>query len=402
VFSTILINVDELWLKGDNRAYYYSIMKRNISQVVRALHPHKFSCVNQYQRLFLKSSQAFSSEVMDALSKVSGIHSLIPAIAVPLKLDKIMEGVDFFLSGQKLDNLTFKIRASRSNKQFPQTSMEIAREIGHQVLVKYPALSVDVKRPNMYIDVRVLDDKIYVSQKNILGPGGLPVGTSGHIITLISGGFDSPVASYLMSKRGCRQTFAFFYAYPFVGEEVKNKILKLMEVISQYQIGCDLYIIPFGDIQNTIAKNCWEEYRTILFRKYMIEVAALLAKRIRASAILTGDSLGQVSSQTITNISVLDQLSPLPIFRPLLGHNKAEIIEISRQVGFHDISTIPHDDACALFAPKHPTTKADFHYVKSFYENNPWPEILDAALNQSEIFHFTPLGIIASAKPKIK
>ncbi len=396
MFDTILINVDELWLKGKNRAYYYKIMRRNISSVVKEYHEYKFSCVNQYQRFFLKSPIHFSSDLISALAKLPGIHSISPVTYVPLELDKIIEGIDIFFANKDLNKKTFKIRASRSNKQFPISSMEIAREIGHQVLVKYPALKVNIKKPDIYVDVRVLNDKIYISQENIIGPGGLPVGTSGHIITLISGGIDSPVASYMMSKRGCRQTFAFFYAHPFVGIEVKEKILKLMKLISQYQPGCNLYVIPFGDIQNAISKNCREDYRTILFRKYMIETATLLATKTHASAILTGDSLGQVSSQTITNIAVLDQLSSLPIFRPLLGHNKIEIIELSRKINSYDISIIPHDDACSLFAPKHPVINADLNHIKLYCEENPFKELLESALDHSEIFKFSSSGQLIS------
>jgi tRNA uracil 4-sulfurtransferase len=211
-------------------------------------------------------------------------------------------------------------------------------------------------------------------------------------VTLLSGGFDSPVASYLMSKRGCKQTFAFFYAYPFVGEEVKEKIISIAKVLGKYQRGSKLHIIPFGDIQNLISKKCHEEYRTILFRKYMMDCSYLLADKVKADALLTGDALGQVSSQTIGNIQAIEYFAKKPIFRPLVGFNKIEIINLAREVGTHDISIIPHDDACSLFAPKSPIIRPDMEYFKKFEKDDEVDAEVEKAVANAEIIKISLTG----------
>jgi tRNA uracil 4-sulfurtransferase len=237
-----------------------------------------------------------------------------------------------------------------------------------------------------------LKNNIYVATRKLMGMGGLPVGTGGHMVSLISGGFDSPAASYLMAKRGCRQTFIFFYAYPFVGEEVKDKILKLVQILGQYQRHSRLYIIKFGEVQDVISKHCKEDYRTLLFRKAMIRSAALLAGKLKADGLVTGDSLGQVSSQTVWNISVVDNITRLPIFRPLIGFNKVEIIGMSKKIGTHDISVIPHDDACSLFAPKHPVIRPNLKYLERFDKEVDLDEYLMKCLKEAEVFDISLKG----------
>lgn len=195
-----------------------------------------------------------------------------------------------------------------------------------------------------------------------------------------------------MSKRGCIQTFVFFYSYPFVGEEVKDKIEALAAELGKYQSDCKLYVVPFGKIQKKIAKVCRENYRNILFRKYMVECSNLLAERIQADALLTGDSLGQVSSQTIGNISLVDQISRLPVFRPLIGFNKKETIQLAKKIGTHDISVIPHDDACSMFAPRHPVIKPKNDYWHQFNEENDFSKELEQALDEAEVHHISVNG----------
>jgi thiamine biosynthesis protein ThiI len=195
-----------------------------------------------------------------------------------------------------------------------------------------------------------------------------------------------------MFKRGCRQTFIFFYAYPFVGGEVKDKVVKLVQILGRYQRNSRLYIVPFGDIQNLISKNCHEDYRTLLFRKAMLQCSTLLARKLKAGALLTGDALGQVSSQTIGNISVLDKVSALPIFRPLLGYNKIEIIDLAKRIGTHDISMIPHDDACSLFAPKHPVIRPSHSYLGKFDHQVQLEEPLNKCLQEAEVVEISMTG----------
>jgi thiamine biosynthesis protein ThiI len=394
MYNTIVINVDELWLKGKNRPMYFRAIRTHIREVLQVYHAGEFSFDLEEQRFVAKSGSPFSGETVQALLKVPGIHSLMPARRIPVNLDDIFPVVKEELKLMGTQPCTFKVETRRSYKGFPMNSIEVSQYIGALVDNEFPHLTVDVKKPELVIEIRILENNIYLSTRKMLGVGGLPVGTSGHLVSLISGGFDSPVASYLMFKRGCRQTFVFFYAYPFVGDEVKDKLLEIMRVLGRYQRHSRFYIVPFGELQDMISKKCKEDYRTLLFRKAMLQCAALLARRVKAEALLTGDALGQVSSQTIGNISVLDNAVPLPVFRPLVGYNKIEIIELAKKIGTHDISVIPHDDACSMFAPKHPVIRPNIAYVERFDKEFPLEEHVKKSLDKAGVFDISLAGEI--------
>jgi thiamine biosynthesis protein ThiI len=396
MYNTLVINVDELWLKGKNRPMYFKTLRRHIRELLKAYHAGEFTCTREEQRMVAGSVLPFSEETLRALLKVPGIHSLVPARPIPVKFEDIMPAVKEELNKSDSLPFTFKVETKRSFKGFPMTGMEVSREIGARVLKEYPGLKVDVKNPGLKIEIRILQNNIYISSRKMVGVGGLPVGTSGHLVALISGGFDSPVASYLMSKRGCRQTFIFFYAYPFVGEEVKDKILKVVQILGRYQRHSRLYVISFGEVQDMISKYCRSGYRTVLFRRAMLRCAVLLAQKVKAEALLTGDALGQVSSQTIGNIALLDRMTALPIFRPLLGYNKIEIIDLAKKIGTHDISVIPHDDACSLFAPKHPVIRPDIDYMATFDSEVHLEGYLQKCLDEAEVFDISLTGKLES------
>lgn len=391
-YNVLIINVDELWLKGKNRPQYFKAIKHHIKEVIGAYHSEDFQCANENQRMVAHSEVGFSEDLIQALCKVPGVHSISPARKIALDFDKILPEVISEIETLPSKPKTFKVETKRANKRFSMGSMEISRQLGHLILRNFSDLKVDVHNPELIVRVRILDKNIYVSTRDILGLGGLPFNTSGHLITMLSGGFDSPVASYLMSKRGCRQTFVFFYAYPFVGDEVKEKIFELVKVLGKFQRYSTLYIVPFGDFQSHISKECREDYRTVLFRKYMIECSNLIADRINADALLTGDALGQVSSQTIGNMSLLDRVSLRPIFRPLVGYNKIEIVNLSKEIGTHDISVIPHDDACSLFAPKHPIIKPDWTYFERFIQKFDSVPMLNECIDAAEKYSISLKG----------
>lgn len=398
MINTIIVNVDELWLKGGNRPQYFKAINHHLQDVARAYHEAKFSCIFENHRQVLHSEISFSQELIDAILRVPGVHSIIPARRVDFSLDAIFPAISEELKNYNFLPSTFRVTTKRSNKNFPLNSMEVSRLMGGEILKHFPGLKVDVHKPELHVKVTILDKYIYVSTRSLLGMGGLPFGMTGRLVTLISGGFDSPVASYLMSKRGCDQIFVFFYAYPFVGEEVKEKIFKIMNVIGRYQRNSKLYIIPFGHMQTAMAKVCREEYRTILFRQYMVACANLIANENKAEGLLTGDAIGQVSSQTIGNLAMLDSFSSRPILRPLVGFNKSEIIELSRKIGTHDISIIPHDDACALFAPKHPIIRPDVEYVRSITQEQTLQDALNDCFSKAEIFNISLKGEIEKVK----
>lgn len=400
MYNIIVISVDELWLKGKNRPVYFKAIRRHIHELIKAYHVASFTCNSEEQRIVAHSETFFSEECIAALLKVPGIHSVAPARRIPVLYDQIMPAVAAELKTLHPLPKTFKVFTRRSFKGFPMSSMEVSAQLGGQVLTEFPELKVDVHSPEMVIEIRILEHNIYVSSRKMKGIGGLPAGTSGHVLSLLSGGFDSPVASYLMAKRGCRLSFVFFYAYPFVGDEVKDKIVNLVGVLGQFQRHCKLYIIPFGDIQNLISQQCKMDYRTVLFRKAMLECANLLARKIRADVLVTGDSLGQVSSQTIGNIAALDAFSQKPIFRPLLGFNKIEIIDLAKKIGTHDISVIPHDDACSLFAPKHPVIRPDTEYLNQFDQELQLDIHLYKCIDDAEVYDVSLTGEVNRVEKK--
>ncbi|EQC45357.1 tRNA uracil 4-sulfurtransferase ThiI [Bacteriovorax sp. Seq25_V] len=386
MFTTIIINVDELWLKGKNRKSYSDALRKHVRDILSSYLDTKWTIRNDQQRFVCDCEAGFNDDVIKRLCDIPGLHSVLKVRKCEKDLNK---AVDLVIADLKLrtDISTFKVQSKRVDKSFPTQSRELNLHFGGAIL-KNTHLKVDVHNPDITVEVKILNEHIYLSWEKHYGIGGLPVNTSGHVVTLISGGFDSPVASYLMSRRGCKQTFAFFYAYPYVGEEVKDKIVKMCQILSKFQNGAKLYVIPFGNVQNFISNECYEEYRTLFFRKYMMDVASKLADKIKAEAILMGDSLAQVSSQTLHNMAALDKSCDKLVLRPLLGNNKLDIIALSKKIGTHDTSIIPHDDACSLFAPKHPITKPKMEYFNKFINKFPCTELIDECIENAEVFSF--------------
>ena len=388
--NTLILNVDELWLKGKNRPLYYRAMKDHLTEVLDHHQAGVYRLFTEGQRFIATIKEDLAEEFAPAtikhLLKVPGLHSLAEAVRIGLDLKDVLPALHHFLSGP---GQTFKVLTKRANKKYALNSVEISAEIGHQILQAYPHWKVDVHHPAVLIELKVMENNIYISWEKQLGIGGQPWGMSGRAVALLSGGFDSPVASYLMLKRGLQLDYAFFYAYPFVGTAVTQKIKELAQVLNQYQRSATLYIIPFGDLQKKIADICRPEYRTVLFRYYMLAASNLLAEKLKAPALVTGDALGQVSSQTLGNMALLDKLIPRLILRPVLGLNKAEIINLAEQIETFAISVRPQDDACSLLAPRHPIIRPDVQYFARFVQENPATAELNAAIDQAEKIYFS-------------
>lgn len=400
MYNIILVNLHELWLKGKNRPIYINVLRKHLSKVIKLYHRGEVSFIKDYQRLIFTSSTSFEEDTITAIRKIPGIHSIMLAKEGEKNVEKIIPILIEEMTKFGLEEFSFKVLTTRSDKSFPITSPEINKILGHEILLKFPKAHVDLRKPKITPEILVLSKSIFISVKRLLGVGGLPVGMSGHLITLLSGGIDSPVASFMMSKRGCAQSFAFFHSYPFVGQEVLDKIFSLATILGKFQAGCRLYIIPFGEIQNLISKNCREEYRTVFFRKFMIEAANLLADRIKADALLTGDSISQVSSQTIGNLSILDRSSKRPIFRPLIGLNKNEIVEKAQEIGTFETSILPHDDACSLFAPLRPVINPSLKYWEKFSEEFQIKEDLLNCVKNAKVYEISPKGTITLLEDK--
>ena len=390
MFSNLVISFDELWLKGKNRKIYMRAGIDHINAVFKSYHPDKFNYKIQSERLYYTSKTFFSEELINALTLIPGLAYISPCKVVNRLPDENLENVyEEILNELKsfaTKEVVFRALVRRVDKSFSQTSVMVGREIGHRILNKYPLAKVDLKKAEMVVDVRILPKHVSISTESRKGVGGLPWGTTGSAVTMLSGGFDSPVASFFMAKRGVKQAFVFFHAYPFVGREVVAKIKSLASVLAQYQRQSHLYIVPFGDIQNLISKECREEYRTLVFRRYMIEISNMICEKIKADAVITGDCIGQVSSQTMTNLHLMDKVSERMILRPLVGFNKLEIMNMAMDIGTHDLSLIPHDDACSLFASKNPIITPNLEYWNNWDKEFDISPELKAAVEKTEAF----------------
>ena len=267
--------------------------------------------------------------------------------------EKVIEYVD---KAYRKKNFTFKVNTRRNDKSFPMTSMEVNAELGHYLLEAFPDTSVDVHEPDEIINVEIRKT-VYIYSITIPGPGGLPVGTNGKGMALLSGGIDSPVATYMIAKRGVQMEAVYFHAPPFTSERAKEKVIDLACLVADYAGAIKLHVVNFADVQMAIYDNCPHEELTIIMKRYMIKIAEELAKRNDCQCTVTGESIGQVSSQTVFSLAVINDVSTLPVFRPCIGLDKQEIVDISEKIGTYETSILPYEDCCTTFVAKHPVTK---------------------------------------------
>jgi thiamine biosynthesis protein ThiI len=282
---------------------------------------------------------------------------------------------------------SFRITAQRGDKSFHLTSEDINRELGAYVEEKIGA-RVDLKNPELTVFVEVLPKQIFFSFEKIKGVGGLPVGTAGKVVSLLSGGIDSPASSFMMMKRGCRVVFIHFHSFPYLDQSSQEKAVELAKILNQYQRGSRLYLVPFGDIQKQAVLTIPEAYRVIVYRRLMLRIAQKIAKKENAKALVTGESLGQVASQTLENISVIAKAVSLPVFRPLIGMDKEEIIKIAKKIETYNISIMPDQDCCQLFMPKHPATKSNIKNISRAESELDIEKLVSVAVENVEVKEF--------------
>ncbi len=397
MYRLLMIQIDELWLKGGNRPQYLKMLREHILLVLKSYHTDKVQIKNEEQRFLVSSMTPFENETIEALANIPGINSISLALECEKEINQIFQTIEEEAEKILLPKTRFKVFVRRLDKNFSIPSMEMARDLGSLFYNRFPGLVVDLKTPEVVIDVKIMNKSAYVSIKKIPGVCGLPAGSSGRMLTLISGGFDSPVASYLMFRRGASQDFVFFYSYPYVSSLVKDKIFRLVKVLSKYQRKGRIFVVPFAKFQEVIADKSYNEYRTTLFRVGMVMIATRLAEIFKYQALITGDALGQVSSQTTQNLSVVQSFTHLPILRPLIGLNKQEIITLSKKILTHDISVEAQDDACSLFAPKHPVLRPELSYVQEFIEKEISPELLTTVINSVEYFNLDLKGKMSNS-----
>jgi len=351
---SVLIRYHEIALKKGNRPYFTELLKRNLVTAVKDLGVKEIRSLPA--RLLLTFKNDIDQQiVVSRIRSVFGVANFSPVERTPRDLDVIQSRILESLHGMSFSS--FRIETQRGDKTFPLTSPEINRQLGAPVKERFGA-RVDLSNPELTVTVEILSQDAFFGFDRIQGAGGLPVGASGRVVSLISGGIDSPVAAYRMLQRGCRLIFVHFHSAPYLDKTSQEKVRQLVTALTRHQFQSRLYMVPFGEIQRQIVAAVNRPLRVILYRRMMMRIAEGVARKEKAKALVTGESLGQVASQTLENISVIQQAATLPILRPLVGMDKQEIIDQARRIGTFDISSIPDQDCCQLFVPKHPATKA--------------------------------------------
>ncbi len=355
----IICHYSEIGLKGQNRSYFEKKLKENIKYILEVNIPDSFVSIQRLRGRFLieltESGQNFIAEIRDTLVNVFGLAYF--AFAYESKPDLDIIKSDSVELMKRLEFNTFRVTARRVDSKFPHTSQELNEEVGAGIFEKLDK-SVNLKYPEATCFIDVLNEGTFLFTEKIQSAKGLPIRVSGTAIVMLSGGIDSPVAAYYAMKRGLRVIYVHFHSVPLVSEASIDKVRDTVEILKKYQPQSKLYLMKFAPIQQQIMVDCDEKLRVVLYRRYMMKIAEKVAELEHAQAIYTGEALGQVASQTIENITVVEESVSLPIMRPLIGFDKQEIIAKAIEVGTYDISILPHEDCCTLYVPKHPATKA--------------------------------------------
>ena len=359
--DSVLIRYHEIALKKGNRAYFTELLKRNILASVKDLGAKEIRSLPA--RLVLTFRNEIDSDTLSKrMSSVFGIANFSLVQRTERDIDQLRSQILTGLNGAHFSS--FRIDTQRGDKSFPLNSPEINRQLGAAVREKTHA-RVDLTNPEFTVFVEILPKDTYFGFNKLPGAGGLPVGASGRLLSLISGGFDSPVAAYRMMQRGCRVNFVHFHSAPYQDKTSQDKVRELVKLLTRHQFQSRLYMVPFGEIQRQIVAAVARPLRVVLYRRMMLRIAEHIARKEKARALVTGESLGQVASQTLENMTVIQQAVTLPILRPLVGMDKQEIVDQARRIGTFETSSIPDQDCCQLFVPKHPATKARFDEVEA-------------------------------------
>ncbi|MCM1498123.1 MAG: tRNA 4-thiouridine(8) synthase ThiI [Clostridium sp.] len=363
-YRSFLIKYAEIGTKGKNRYVFEDVLCARIREHVEKL--GKFSIRREYGRIFLHAESDYDYEdLMKSLKKVFGIVGICPIVTEEkLEFEAIREkAVTYMKECYGEQDKTFKVYARRANKSFPMQSMEMNSEIGHFILEACPNMKVDVHKPDILLNIEIRE-KVYIYSHTIKGAGGLPVGTNGKAMLLLSGGIDSPVAGYMISKRGVELEAVYFHAPPYTSERAKQKVVDLAGIVSAYSGSIRLHIVNFTDIQLAIYEKCPHEELTIIMRRYMMRIAQKLAQENGCQALVTGESIGQVASQTMYSLACTNEVCTMPVFRPCIGLDKQEIIDISEKIDTYETSILPYEDCCTIFVAKHPVTKPVLEIIK--------------------------------------
>ena len=351
----ILLKLGEMVLKGLNRRSFEDKLQANL---YRRLHPYgQFRVYTRQSTTYVEPKEGAECDVegaYEALKKVFGVVGL--SLARPCEKDKdaILAAVQEFLGGRLSAARTFKVETKRADKTFPMTSIQLSQYVGGELDELYPNLTVDVHDPELTVHVEVRDYAAYVHADPEPGAGGLPVGINGRAVSLLSGGIDSPVASWMIAKRGVALEMVHFFSYPYTSPEAKEKVIELARILTPWTGRLTVHVVPFTAIQEELRRSCPEELFTVVMRRFMMRIAQEVARRCGAKALVTGECLGQVASQTMEAMNVTGAVADLPILRPVVGMDKEEIVRVARRIGTYDTSILPYEDCCTVFTPRHP------------------------------------------------
>ena len=392
--AVLLVRYAEIHLKGLNRPYFERAL---IHRIESALKPLPGKVVREQGRVFVFGiPEEAIEEAAKKVARVFGVHSVSPAVAAEKDWDAIVEATKLLMAPVAAeaevrggDAAGFKVIARRADKHFPMRSDEICREMGGVLLDTFPCLHVDVHHPAIKVGVEIRQNQAFVFCRELLAVGGMPVGSNGHAMLLISGGIDSPVAGYMIAKRGVRLSAVHFYSYPYTSEKARDKVVELTKIVAGFAGEIDLYLVPFTDIQLTIYEKCPQSETTVLMRRLMMKLAEHFANTCGAQALITGESIGQVASQTIESLTVTGDAVTLPVFRPLIGFDKEEIIDRAKEIGSFETSILPYEDCCTVFVPQHPVTKPKVETLRKSEAMVDFGPLMEKAIADTEILHVT-------------
>ncbi|NLL06281.1 MAG: tRNA 4-thiouridine(8) synthase ThiI [Clostridiaceae bacterium] len=384
--KVILVRYGEILLKGLNRPVFERKLIDNIKKAINPL--GKVGVFKSQARIYVEpqSEDYDFDEAISLLTKVFGIVSVSPVWKIESNYEVIKEN-SLIMVKDLLDRKgykTFKVETKRGNKSFPMDSPEISRELGGYILENFPELSVDVKKPEFtfYVEVR---EFAYIYSEIIPGVCGMPIGSNGKAMLLLSGGIDSPVAGWMIGKRGVEIEAVHFYSYPYTSERAKEKVIDLAKILTKFCNKIKLHIVPFTDIQLEINEKCPQDELTIIMRRVMMTIAERIAEKVGALALVTGESVGQVASQTIQSLYVTNSVVKMPVFRPLIGMDKNEVIDIARKIGTFETSILPYEDCCTVFVAKHPNTKPVLEKILFSEQKANLEELIDKAIENTEV-----------------
>jgi thiamine biosynthesis protein ThiI len=385
VREVILVKCGELVLKGLNRRSFEDVLIKNLKRALKPLGRVEFFPAQSTIEL-KPLDEAFDFEAAEAaVARAFGIVGYSRCAVVEKDMQQILPVAAEYLKDELESTATFKVEAKRSDKKFPLTSPEICRTAGDYLIEQYPHLAVDVHKPQLTVHIEVRDKLAYIHGGARAGAGGLPVGTGGRAAVMISGGIDSPVASWMMSKRGVALTAIHFASPPYTSQRAEDKVAELLRRVSLYAGSIKLIVVPFTKIQEEIKDLCNEDYFTIIMRRYMMRIAQRIARQENCEALITGESVGQVASQTMKALACTDIIAEMPVFRPLIGMDKDEIITISRKIDTFETSILPYEDCCTVFTPKHPKTKPNLPAVEAEEEKLSLEAELEKAVAEAKV-----------------